>query len=305
MIQQTLGFDLGELGLVLEEKCPCKKLASCHHEQFGLDFDCKKRKKKSFTRQRVAKFFERRYGERGRSVAKRFRRLKKYKNLGQYLNGIFYCKSGKPITEDRIGQYDKMCHKIVRQFLPALALYEKSYNYDDLVISCKREVFLALLDGFDPKKAMTSTIQDPGKRKLAEHKKWMNPEKTLSNSEKNIVWGRLKNWVRRERHKYSPKELGGRTQFLDIYVDGQLRNNEYSRGCFTEVDSLIPDYIHQIKDELIGILEDSGPECVLIAYHGLGDYDSEQVVKLLTGPNNPLSRMMSEDTKEYNNVEGH
>jgi hypothetical protein len=260
-----------------------------------LELNFNKPKKRSFTRQRVAKFFEKRYGERGRGVAKRFRRLKKYKNLGQYRNGMFFCKAGKLITEKRISQYNKMCHKIVRLFLPALSLYEKSYDYDDLVISCKREVFLAILDGFDPKKAMTSTLDDPGKRRLAEFRKRMNPEQTLIDSEKNIVWGRLNNWMRRERFKYSPKELGGRTEALDVYVNGQLCNGEYKRGVFTEIDHTIPEEIHEIKDRLLGILENNGPSAVLSAYGKLSDYESELVVKLLTRSDSPLAKMMPED----------
>jgi hypothetical protein len=269
-------------------------------DQLELDFK-KKSKKPRFTRQRIAKFFEKRYGvQKGRSVAKRFRRLKKYKNKGQYRKGVFYCKDGRPITEERINQYEKMCHKAVRQFLPALALYEKSYNYDDLVISCRREVFLALLDGFNPSLAFTVRAKDLEKRKLAEHEKRLN-------SEKNIVWGRLLNWVRRERHKYSPKELGGRTEALEVFVDGQLRNNEYSRGCYSEIDSSIPEEIHEIKDRLLEVLETEGPNAVLKAYEKLSGYDAERVVQLLTRSDNPLAKMMPddpEDSKEYNNLKG-
>lgn len=273
--------------------------------QLEFDFEVKQ-KRKTLTRQKVVKFFEKRYGEKGRSVAKRYRRLKKYKLLGQYRYGVFYCKSGKPITEERLNRYDRMCHKIVRNYLPALALYEKSYNYDDLVISCRREVFLALLDGFDPQKAMTSTISDPKKRRFAEYYKSMNREETLLDSEKNIVWGRLNNWVRRERFKYSPKELGGRTEALEVFVDGQLRRREIERGVYSEITDSIPDEIHEIKDKLLETFANEGPEAVLKAYQNLGDNESDLVVQLLTQADNFLVKIMpdeDEESKQYNNNE--
>jgi len=288
-MQQQFNMDLGLQQPIPKKKLIKRKNTIASEVQVEL---CFKLKKPRFSRQKIAKFFNNRYGERGKSIAKRFRRLKKYKLLGQYRYGVFYCKSEKPITQERLDQYDRMCHKIVRKFLPALALYEKSYNYDDLVISCRREVFLALLDGFDPIKAMTSTLLDPQKRKLAEHYKIMNREKTLSNSEKNIVWGRLKNWVRRERFKYSPQELGGRTEALEVYIDGKIRRNEIERGVYNEIADSIPDEIHEIKDRLLNILAEDGPEAVLKAYQNLEDSESDMVLRLLTQSDNPLSKMM-------------
>ena len=82
--------------------------------------------------------------------------------------GVFYCLSGKPITDERVSKYENMCHERVRSFFPALALYEAASNYDDLIADCRREVFLAILDGFDPVKAMTSTHKDPAIRKEKE-----------------------------------------------------------------------------------------------------------------------------------------
>jgi hypothetical protein len=123
---------------------------------------------------------------------------------------VHYCKGGKPIDDARVNKYDAMCHHMVRKFLPALALFEASMDYDDLVNQCRYEVFMALKNKFDPALAMTSTISDPVKRAEQIAKKQADPEWALAQAEKAIVYGRLENYLRRTRHNFHPDTLLGR-----------------------------------------------------------------------------------------------
>jgi hypothetical protein len=117
------------------------------------------------------------------------------------------CKAGIDIDDARIKKYEPMCHYMVRKFLPALALFEASMDYEDLINQCRQEVFMALKNKFDPELAMTSTIKDPEKRKAQLAKKRANPEAALAQAEKSIVFGRLQNYLRRTRHKFHPDTI--------------------------------------------------------------------------------------------------
>lgn len=255
--------------------------------------DVVRKKHKPKSRQKVVEFFKRRYGSvKGNSFAKKYRRLKKYKATNQYRDGQFYCKGNKPITEARVGQYDGMFHKLIREYFPALFVNEAAYNYDDLAMACRVEVFLALLDGFDPAKAMTSTKEDPVLRAEIEASKAANPEGALERAEKNIVWGRLHNYLRRTRWKYHPSQRGGMTGSLDFLLKPSnsatrsgtssegVSYNEYKRGLFTPAEEECSEIL-DLKQRLIGVLEDKGVEEAKALFMTLPAEYREAVVDIL------------------------
>jgi hypothetical protein len=178
----------------------------------------------------------------------------KYAKSGQLKNGKWFCKAGWPITEERIHKYENMCHFMVRKFLPANALFEASMTYEDLINQCRMEVFLALLDGFDPIKAMTCKIEDPSLREAAVQKKLQNKEKTLEKAEISIVYGRLQNYLRRTTWKFHPDQLGGRSQSLDEINEGI--NQEFKLSCYTTTE--FSDAVLEQKEKLLEIIESMG-----------------------------------------------
>jgi hypothetical protein len=126
-----------------------------------------------------------------------------------------YCKAGREIDNARILKYEGFYRKIIRDFLPGLCLVEAAMSYDDLLNQLRYEAFMAIKNGFDPIKAMDSSIKDPEKRAIQIQKKLNNPEKALEQAEKNMVYGRLVNYMRRTRWKYHPDQRGGRTVSLN------------------------------------------------------------------------------------------
>jgi hypothetical protein len=176
----------------------------------------------------------------------------RYAKTGQLKNGKWFCKSGKPITEERIFKYENMCHFMVRKFLPAQALYEAAMTYEDLINQCRMEVFLALLDGFDPIKAMTCKVEDSELRDAIIQKKLENKERTLEKAEISIVYGRLQNYLRRTTWKFHPDQLGGRSQSLEEINDGI--NQEFKKQCYTPIDPF-SDTVLEHKERLLEIIE--------------------------------------------------
>lgn len=182
-------------------------------------------------------------------------KFSKYAKLGQLRHGEWFCKAGKPITEERIWKYENMCHFMIRKFLPANALYEAAMTYDDLINQCRMEVFLALLDGFDPIKAMSSKIEDPELRNKAIQKKLLNPEITLEKAEISIVYGRLQNYLRRTTWRFHPDQLGGRSQSLDEINENI--NQEFKNHCYTP-NEVVSDAVLEKKEQLLDIIEQFG-----------------------------------------------
>lgn len=202
-----------------------------------------------------------------RSYNKRSRKFAKYAKQGQLIGGEFYCKSGKIIDQERLDKYEGLCHHMVQKFLPARALFEAALDYEDLVNQCRLEVFLALLDGFDPVKAMSVTEKDPVKRERALAKKQADPDAALSKAEKAIVYGRLQNYLRRTRWEYHPEQLGGQTESLDAaFADGHHREIDKNYFSFDVCDQTL-----ETKDNLLDVLETYGPERVRDHYNSLDE----------------------------------
>lgn len=267
-----------------------------------LEFKLVYRKKRKFTRQKIAVFFEKRYGIKGKSIAKRYRRLVKYRRLKQYKDGVFYCKSGKPITFERINRYENMCHYLVRKFFPALALYEASFNYEDLVSRSQTEVFLALLNGFDPVKAFTCKDPDPEKRKQKILKKKANPEKTLESSEKSIVYGRIWRFLRRTRYNYHPDQVGGRTIRLNLDSSEEFAF-EYKKGLYTEMQDVIPDTVLKNKIKLLSTLEARGGDAARHCFYELNTEQKEAIIESLQQfVKNKFAEQALGNKKGYNNT---
>jgi hypothetical protein len=191
-----------------------------------------------------------------RSFNRRSRKFQKYAKKKQLVGGEFYCKSGRPIDEERLGKYEALCHHMVRRYLPAMALYEAALDYEDLVNRCRFEVFLALLDGFDPEKAMGVKEDDPKIREQRLLEKQADPEMALLKAEKAIVFGRLKNYLRRTRWEYHPTQLGGQTESLDASVVDGI-NQEMAKNHFS-VD--VSSETLEDKDSLLEAMDMAGPE---------------------------------------------
>jgi hypothetical protein len=135
-----------------------------------------------------------------------------------------FCKLGKRIDDNRINKYEPFVRSIVPKYISSCALFEGSMNEKDLWNECRIEVMMALRDSFDPNKAMLSyskTIKSASEGKKRVEEKLKNPEETLEAAEKRSVYSRLKNYLCRTRHRYSPKFLGGRS----ISYDGILQEN--------------------------------------------------------------------------------
>lgn len=212
-----------------------------------------------------------------RSSEKLIRRVKKYETLGQLRSGVFYCKAGKPITMERVQKYEAMCHFMVRKFLPALALWEAGFDYQDLVNRCRLEVFLCLLNGFDPDKAMTSTLEDPEERAIAEARKVANFEETLQTSEQSMVFGRLFRYMRRTTYDYHPDQLGGRTCSFEAILSGI--NQAFTNGLYIEAPE---DHdAAKAKALLLETMENGGAEKAKALFDRLPSDQKEAVVELL------------------------
>jgi hypothetical protein len=152
-------------------------------------------------------------------------------NTGAAIKTKVYCKSGREIDNARIAKYEGFYRKVIKDFLPGLCLMEASMAYDDLLNQLRYEAFMALKNGFDPVKAMDSSIKDPEKRAKQIEKKLANPEKALEQAEKNIVYGRLVNYMRRSRWKYHPDQRGGRSVSLDAILTASSLNNDSDDNC--------------------------------------------------------------------------
>ena len=196
-----------------------------------------------------------------------------------------YCKSGREIDNARIIKYEGFYRKVIKDFLPGLCLMEASMAYEDLLNQLRYEAFMALKNGFDPVKAMGSTIKDPEKRAKQIEKKLANPEKALEQAEKNIVYGRLINYMRRSRWKYHPDQRGGRSVSLDaILASSNSHNDSEDNSTFVFAD--IQDSIdrHQAemdRAELFKAMEDG--KNVKDMYMSLSKERRDDLISLLKG----------------------
>lgn len=205
------------------------------------------------------------------------RRLAKYTALHQYKDGQFFCKSGKLISHDRLNKYEPMCHFMVLRYLPAKALWEAGFVYEDLINNCRLEVFLALLDGFDPDKAMTSQIADHAERAVKEVEKKADREKTLRQAEQTIVYGRLEHYLRRITYKFHPDQRGGRSSSIEAITTGI--NQEFAHGLYVEP---APDQgALTLAERLMDILEEKGPEEAKMTFESMDDEHREAVLDYL------------------------
>lgn len=223
------------------------------------------------------------------------RKMQKYIGNNQYRSGVFFCKSGKRIDETRVYKYEPLCHKLVRQYFPALALWEASLTYEDLINQCRLEIFLALLNGFDPVKAMTSTIVDPVERLKQEAKKLANPEMALVNAEFAIVYGRIDNYLRRNAYKYHPNQMGGRAVSIDVII--AKVHQEYSSGIFIEPmeDLALSTRAEITREKLLEILEKEGAEKVRELFLDLKVTDADGLLALLRRNTAGWSNVSMED----------
>lgn len=195
-------------------------------------------------------------------------------------------QDGRPINNARINKYEAMCHFMVRKYLPALSLYEASMDYSDLINQCRYEVMMALanfssekaLSSFRTKKALDENgnpvivgnklgkpiylmIPDDEKRKSEIIRKSKDPETALRKAEESIVYGRLNNYMRRVRWKFSPKQRGGWTVSLGSTNKNNLINEIlYDLSCALDPSPLMESAATLEKENLIDILELKGPD---------------------------------------------
>jgi hypothetical protein len=207
------------------------------------------------------------------SFLKHTRRMQRYAERGQLRNNKFFCKAGQLITQERVDRYEPMCHFMVRKFYPVLSLRDTGYSYDDFVNQCRVEVFLAILNGFDPFKVMDHRERSKEQMELE-----------IRKLEQSIVYGRLRDYLRRSSWKYHPEQLGGITWSIDQLLDRESENGhniEYRYSLYTEsnVDPLGSSFRMEVqKDQLLEILEKQGPEAVKKAFFEL-DRDSRDTIK--------------------------
>jgi hypothetical protein len=207
------------------------------------------------------------------SYLKHCRQMQRLVKRGQLRSGKFYCRGGKEINQERINRYEAACHFLVRKKIPGMGLWEASYAYEDLINQCRLEIFLALLNGFNPHGFIKGVATDDDIIKL----------------EKTIVFGRLESWLRRQTWKYHPDQLGGQSCSFDEIanpnrdtgIDQHSSRKEFRFGLFTkEMDSpIFPiDFIRDQKDRLLDILNREGPEAVKVAFSAL-DIGSREAIQ--------------------------
>jgi hypothetical protein len=156
---------------------------------------------------------------------------------------------------------------------------------------------MALKNGFDPVKAMSSTIKDPEKRAKQIEKKLSNPEKALEQAEKNIVYGRLVNYMRRSRWKYHPDQRGGRSVSLDsiLYSLNINEDSDENMNLFSVEDKVHFNQSQADIDriELMKALEDG--KDVRSVFLSLTEERREDVLEMLS---NSSMRIESVDFDE-------
>lgn len=206
------------------------------------------------------------------------------------------CKGNRIIDYERVSKYNDMCHFLIRKFLPSLALFEASMSYDDLFNQCQYETVKALIN-FDPKLAMKSFIQKRSKddngnfiilkydryarpkyqfepdfeaRNKKETEKLADPARALQKAEESIVYGRLQNYLRRTRWKYSKDNTGGSTRLFpdNHFVFGLVKTSDIN---YTEFQSVLVD-INKMSD----ILDVSGKDGVMLYIDALPE--SKQIL---------------------------
>lgn len=210
------------------------------------------------------------------SYLKHCRQMQRLVKRGQLICGKFFCKAGKEISQERIGRYEAMCHFMVRKFLPGMALWEAGYSYEDLINQCRLEIFLALLNGFNPKLFIKGFVRGNFQNDVA-----------IQKLEQTIVYGRLRSYLRRLTWKYHPDQLGGQSWSFDQIIDpngddqGRHQRSEFRFGLYTKNkdEPIIGiDFIRDQKDRLLDILNQEGPEAVRQAFSVL-DEESREVIQ--------------------------
>jgi len=215
---------------------------------------------------------------RGKREARRAKRLKKYEELGQFKNGVYFCKGGIPIDEERLRQYDDSCYFMIQKFCPRQSIHEASFDYEDLMNRCRLEVFMALLNGWDPKKALK------GKCEVSQKWKDENREIAIARAERGIVKGRLINYFRRTLWTYHPDQFGGCSTSYDEICEGI--HQEYRQGVFREQDPLAfsRGVQHQL-DGLLLVLRREGKEAAKEKFLHLGEDMREKILMLIKEKN--------------------
>lgn len=196
------------------------------------------------------------------------RKIKKLAKRKQVKNGVFFCRAGKPITWERISKYEALCHHMVHKYLPAKCLTEAAFDYSDLINQCRFEVFKALLNKFDPEKALSSRETDPEKKQQIEEHKRANRESALEAAEKYIVYGRLKNYFRRTLYDFHPDQYGGRTVSLDGLLEVVVKDNTAERIFMESQEPEVSSEVLRDKDVLFSYL-DVSPEAAKEAFFKL------------------------------------
>jgi hypothetical protein len=128
------------------------------------------------------------------------------------------CGRGIPIDNARILKYEPMCAQLIRTHFPS-GRFPEYFDFDDLMNLCRMEVVKALKK-VNPERAMTCNIEDPAARakKLAE--KLADPEKTLQQAEKNVVYWGIEYLLRRFIHDRGYETGAKKRRGTVIYLDG-------------------------------------------------------------------------------------
>lgn len=216
-------------------------------------------------------------------------------------------QDGRPIDDSRINKYEAMCHFMVRKYLPALSLYEAGMDYSDLINQCRYEVMMALanfssakaLSSFRTKKALDENgspillghkagkplylmVPDEEKRKSEIVRKSKDPETALRKAEESIVYGRLNNYIRRVRWKFSPSQRGGRTVSADMLIESA--NQEFEIGYSVDPSPLMEASATMEKEKLLDILENSGAESAKEAFDRLPSDIKASILEIINKP---------------------
>lgn len=230
-------------------------------------------------------------------------------------------QDGRLIDDARINKYEAMCHFMVRKYLPALSLYEASMDYSDLINQCRYEVMMALanfssekaLSSFRTKKALDDNgnpiiaghkggkpiyvmIPDEEKRKSEIIRKSKDPQTALKKAEESIVYGRLNNYMRRVRWKFSPNQRGGRTISSNMLVDSS--NHEFDVEYSVDPAPLLEFSAILEKEKLLDILETQGSDAAKKAFNFLSLDVQSAIVEIINRLSTRVYSVSEPETKD-------
>jgi hypothetical protein len=164
------------------------------------------------------------------------------------------CMRGLPIDNERLADFEQMCHYLVRRHFPTLS-FPSGMTYEDLVNACRYEVVIALKK-VDPEKALTSNIEDPDLREQKIAEKLADPIKALAQAEKNISYWQIDNFLKRLKWNHGVRTAAKKRRIQTISWENLVRTEPDNLSVGGEID-LSKVYFDSISNSVRAELQDT------------------------------------------------